>query len=182
MRMALADLHQPPMPEAPAYVRPFELPAVDIPARSADALRALGRLTDTAHAAAFAWAFAKRLAVGVPARAESVESISSKLRDALPRAILSGATIEAIARGIRWIVNRRRFSALAAVHPSAAVLARHTVERRDSLPVLDSADYRGVIVLRAPMGCGRRKRLACPSPNGRVAKMGALLPWRTENR
>ncbi|MBD4627941.1 hypothetical protein GUG43_16575 [Xanthomonas citri pv. citri] len=162
VRMALADLHQPPMPEAPAYVRPFELPAVDIPARSADALRALGRLTDTAHAAAFAWAFAKRLAVGVPARAESVESISSKLRDALPRAILSGATIEAIARGIRWIVNRRRFSALAAVHPSAAVLARHTVERRDSLPVLDSADYRGVIVLRAPMGCGKTQKIGLP--------------------
>lgn len=162
VRMALTDLHQPPMPEAPAYVRPFELPAVDIPAGSADALRALGRLTETAHAAAFAWTFAKRLAVGVPARAESVESISSKLRDALPRAILSGATIDAIAGGIRWIVDRRRSSALAAVHPSAVVLARHSVERRDSLPVLGAADYRGVIVLRAPMGCGKTQKIGLP--------------------
>ncbi|MEA9756701.1 plasmid replication protein, CyRepA1 family [Xanthomonas campestris pv. raphani] len=162
VRLALAELHQPPLPEASAYVRPFELPALDVPTSRADALRALGRLTDAADAAAFAWALAKRLSMGVPARGETVESISSALRDALPRSILADATINAIAGGIRWIVDRRRSSALAAVHPSAAVLARHTVERRDNLPALGEADYRGVIVLRAPMGCGKTQKIGLP--------------------
>ncbi|WP_031422164.1 plasmid replication protein, CyRepA1 family [Xanthomonas euvesicatoria] len=162
VRLALAELHQPPLPEAYAYVRPFELPALDIPTGRADALRALGRLTDAADAAAFAWALAKRLSMGVPARGETVESISSALRDALPPSILADATINAIAGAIRWIVARRRSSALAAVHPSAAVLVQHTVERRDSLPVLDSADYRGVIVLRAPVGCGKTQKIGLP--------------------
>lgn len=84
VRAALAELRQPPLPEAPAYVRPFELPPADIPPCRADALRAFGRLTDADQAAAFAWAFAKRLAMGVPARGESIESISKTLRDALP--------------------------------------------------------------------------------------------------
>ncbi|MEB1093447.1 hypothetical protein VDP39_22405, partial [Xanthomonas campestris pv. campestris] len=112
--------------------------------------------------AAFAWAFAKRLAMGVPARGESIESISKTLRDALPSSILAGATIDAIAGGIRWIIDRRRAGALAAVRPSAAILARHTVERRDSLPMLGGADYSGVIVLRAPMGSGKTQKIGLP--------------------
>ncbi|WP_228738624.1 plasmid replication protein, CyRepA1 family, partial [Xanthomonas euvesicatoria] len=162
VRKALADLRQPPLPEAPAYVRPFELPAADVPPGRADALRAFGRLTDADQAAAFAWAFAKRLSMGVPARGESIESISKTLRDALPHSILADATIAAIGAGVRWIIDRRRAGALAAVRTSAAVLARHTVERRDSLPMLGSDDYRGVIVLRAPMGIGKTQKIGLP--------------------
>ncbi|MBV6687223.1 hypothetical protein KV692_04860 [Xanthomonas euvesicatoria pv. physalidis] len=162
VRAALADLRQPPLPEAPAYVRPFELPAADVPPGRADALRAFGRLTDADQAAAFAWAFAKRLSMGVPARGESIESISKTLRDTLPHSILADATIAAIGAGVRWIIDRRRAGALAAVRTSAAVLARHTVERRDSLPMLGSDDYRGVIVLRAPMGSGKTQKIGLP--------------------
>ncbi|MEB1789301.1 plasmid replication protein, CyRepA1 family [Xanthomonas campestris pv. campestris] len=159
---ALMNLRQPPLPEAPAYVRPFELPAADVPPGRADALRVLGRIPDAADAAAFAWALAKRLSMGIPARGESIESISKTLRDALPSSILAGATIDAIAGGIRWIIDRRRAGALAAVRPSAAVLARHTVERCDSLPMLGGADYSGVIVLRAPMASGKTQKIGLP--------------------
>ncbi|UAU36204.1 plasmid replication protein, CyRepA1 family [Xanthomonas campestris] len=162
VRAALADPRQPPLPEAPAHVRPFELPPADIPPGRADALRALGRLTDADQAAAFAWALAKRLSMGIPARGESIESISKTLRDALPRPILAGATIDAIAGGIRWIIDRRRAGALAAVRPSHAAVARHTVERCDSLPMLGGADYSGVIVLRAPMGSGKTQKVGLP--------------------
>lgn len=162
VRMALTDLHQPPIPEAPAYMRPFELPAVDIPAGRADALRAFGRLTDAAGAAAFAWALAKRMSMAAPARGETLESISAALRDAIPRSTMADATIAAIAAGARWIIDRRQASALAAVRPSTAILDFHTIERYDSLPVLDSADYRGVIVLRAPMGCGKTQKIGLP--------------------
>ncbi|MEA0932757.1 plasmid replication protein, CyRepA1 family, partial [Xanthomonas campestris] len=162
VRAALMNLRQPPLPEAPAYVRPFELPAADVPPGRADALRVLGRIPDAADAAAFAWALAKRLSMGIQARGESIESISKTLRDALPSSILAGATIDAIAGGIRWIIDRRRAGALAAVRPSAAILARHTVERRDSLPMLGGADYSGVIVLRAPMGSGKTQKIGLP--------------------
>ncbi|MEB1563252.1 plasmid replication protein, CyRepA1 family [Xanthomonas campestris] len=162
VRAALMNLRQPPLPEAPAYVRPFELPAADVPPGRADALRVLGRIPDAADAAAFAWALAKRLSMGIPARGESIESISKTLRDALPSSILAGATIDAIAGGIRWIIDRRRAGALAAVRPSAAILARHTVERRDGLPMLGGADYSGVIVLRAPMGSGKTQKIGLP--------------------
>ncbi|MCF8803537.1 hypothetical protein VDP58_21810, partial [Xanthomonas campestris pv. campestris] len=56
----------------------------------------------------------------------------------------------------------RRAGALAAVRPSAAVLARHTVERCDSLPMLGGADYSGVIVLRAPMASGKTQKIGLP--------------------
>ncbi|MEA0763422.1 plasmid replication protein, CyRepA1 family [Xanthomonas campestris pv. campestris] len=159
---ALMNLRQPPLPEAPAYVRPFELPAADVPPGRADALRVLGRIPDASDAAAFAWALAKRLSMGIPARGESIESISKTLRDALPSSILAGATIDAIAGGIRWIIDRRRAGALAAVRPSHAALERHTVERHDSLPMLRANDYRGVIVLRAPMGSGKTQKVGLP--------------------
>ncbi|PPT96536.1 hypothetical protein XaraCFBP7407_08870 [Xanthomonas arboricola pv. arracaciae] len=175
VRMALAALHQPPLPEAAAYVRPFELPTVDIPTGRAEALRALGHLTGAADAAAFAWALAKRLSIGVPARGETLESISATLRGALPRSILADATIAAIAAGARWIIERCRAGALAAVRPSAGVLARHTVERRDSLPMLRSDDYRGVIVLRAPMGSGKTQRVAAPFAEWAIRQDGRFV-------
>ncbi|PPV06097.1 hypothetical protein XBLMG947_1432 [Xanthomonas bromi] len=175
VRAALMNLRQPPLPEAPAYARPFELPAADVPPGRADALRALGRLTDADQAAAFAWALARRLSMGVPARGESIESISKTLRDALPRPILAGATIDAIAAGIRWIIDRRRAGALAAVRPSAGVLARHTVEQRDSLPMLRADDYRGVIVLRAPMGSGKTQRVAAPFAEWAIRQDGRFV-------
>ncbi|MCC8628411.1 plasmid replication protein, CyRepA1 family [Xanthomonas vesicatoria] len=175
VRMALAALHQPPLPEAAAYVRPFELPTVDIPTGRAEALRALGRLTVATDAAAFAWALAKRLSMGVPARGETLESISATLRDALPRSILANATIAAIATGARWIIDRRRAGALAAVRPSSSVLARHTVERRESLPMLRADDYRGVIVLRAPMGSGKTQRVAAPFAEWAIRQDGRFV-------
>ncbi|MEB1708400.1 plasmid replication protein, CyRepA1 family [Xanthomonas campestris pv. campestris] len=175
VRAALMNLRQPPLPEAPAYVRPFELPAADVPPGRADALRVLGRIPDAADAAAFAWALAKRLSMGIPARGESIESISKTLRDALPSSILAGATIDAIAGGIRWIIDRRRAGALAAVRPSAAILARHTVERRDSLPMLRANDYRGVIVLRAPMGSGKTQKVGLPFSSWAVKQDGRFV-------
>ncbi|MEB1348039.1 hypothetical protein JH308_06900 [Xanthomonas campestris pv. campestris] len=172
---ALMNLRQPPLPEAPAYVRPFELPAADVPPGRADALRVLGRIPDAADAAAFAWALAKRLSMGIPARGESIESISKTLRDALPSSILAGATIDAIAGGIRWIIDRRRAGALAAVRPSHAALERHTVERHDSLPMLRANDYRGVIVLRAPMGSGKTQKVGLPFSSWAVKQDGRFV-------
>ncbi|MEA9900747.1 plasmid replication protein, CyRepA1 family [Xanthomonas campestris] len=172
---ALMNLRQPPLPEAPAYVRPFELPAADVPPGRADALRVLGRIPDAADAAAFAWALAKRLSMGIPARGESIESISKTLRDALPSSILAGATIDAIAGGIRWIIDRRRAGALAAVRPSHAALERHTVERHDSLPMLRANDYRGVIVLRAPMGSGKTQKVGLPFSSWAIQKDGRFV-------
>ncbi|WP_115560549.1 plasmid replication protein, CyRepA1 family [Xanthomonas arboricola] len=162
VRACLALLREPPKPEAPVFARVFELPSVDIPQGREDALRALGRVSDPADAAAFAWKLSKRLAMAVPARGESLETVSDTLSRALPRSILSGATIDAIAGGIRWIIERRRAGALAAVLPSAAVLASHAFERPDSLPMLGADDYRGVIVLRAPMGSGKTQKIGLP--------------------
>ncbi|QNH13092.1 plasmid replication protein, CyRepA1 family [Xanthomonas sp. SI] len=162
VRAALMNLRLPPLPEAPAFVRPFDLSPVEVPACRADALRALGRITDPTDAAAFAWALAKRLALAIPARGETVESVAATLRDVLPRHVLAGDTVDAFASALRWIAERRRSSALAAVRPSAAALAGHDVQHFPTLPDLGAGDYRGVIVVRAPMGSGKTQRVGIP--------------------
>ncbi|WP_420009729.1 plasmid replication protein, CyRepA1 family [Xanthomonas sacchari] len=162
VRAGLGVLQPPPEPEPPVFARVFDLPRVEVPPGRDDALRALARIANPADAAAFAWATAKRLALGIAARGETVDSVADSLRAALPRSVLAGGTIDAIAGGVRWIVERRRDSALAAVRPSAAVLAGHDVQRVHSLPELGAEDYRGVIVLRAPMGAGKTQRVGRP--------------------
>nr|WP_026144170.1 plasmid replication protein, CyRepA1 family [Xanthomonas sp. SHU 199] len=162
VRAGLAVLQQPPDPEAPVFARVFDLPRVEVPPGCEEALRALARIADPAEAAAFAWAVAKRLALGIPARGETVESVADALRAALPRRVLAAGTVDAIAGGVRWIVERRRDSALAAVRPSAAVLAGHDLQRLRSLPEFGAGEYQGVIVLRAPMGAGKTQRVGRP--------------------
>lgn len=163
VRAALEHLRQPAPPEAPVFDTVFDLPpAPELPKKRDELISALQKATaPTAESAAIAWAVAKRLSLGIPVR-ESVESISAVIREVMPLRTLADGTLHAIEGGIRWIVDKRRRNAVAAVSPSPQVLAPHLVERTNALPSLSARDYRGVIVLRAPMGSGKTQRIGVP--------------------
>nr|WP_054666643.1 plasmid replication protein, CyRepA1 family [Stenotrophomonas acidaminiphila] len=163
VRAALEHMRQPAPPEASVFDTAFDLPPVpELPTKRDELISALHKTTaPTVESAAIAWAVAKRLSVGVPVR-ESVESISAVIRDAMPRHTLADGTLHALEGGIRWIVGKRRRNAVAAVSPSPQVLAPHLVERTNALPSLSARDYRGVIVLRAPMGSSKTQRIGVP--------------------
>ena len=163
VRDALAQLRYPEAPEAPVFDAVFDLPPfADLPTKRDELISALHNAKEpTIQSAALAMGVAKRLALHVPAR-ESVESISGAIRAAMPRTTLADGTLHAIAGGIRWIVDARRRNALSAVSPSPKSLAPQSVERIEGLPPMSPADYRGVIVLRAPMGSGKTQRVGVP--------------------
>ncbi len=163
VRNCLARLQSPEAPEAPVFIDVFDLPQVPSLPSKRDELISLLRDPPPvpAEAAALAMAVAKRMAVQIPSR-DSVESVSAAIRSAMPRAMLADRTVQAIAGAIRWIVEARRRNALSAVIPSTKTLARHVVERITGLPTMSAQDYRGVVVLRAPMGSGKTQRIGIP--------------------
>lgn len=157
LRVLLDQLRE---PNAPVDV--WKLDSFKVPQR---AQTLLNKLRDEQHGseeatAALAWSIVKRLAPSVPL-VLNVEAVAALLREYRP-AVLTDVTIKGLmARLERWVLAREK-CALNAVRLPAAAARRHRIEVLHDLPELEAKDYRGVILLAAPMGSGKTLRVGAP--------------------
>lgn len=145
---------------APVFTDLASLPRVELTGREAVWFNRLAKETDPLQVAAVAWAICRKRAVTVPVQT-TVDALLDRIATAAGPA-LHRATVTAMARVLnRWTAIRRT-RALGHVTIPADVLARHRHEVHASLPVLAGEDFRGVIVLWAPMGAGKTQLVGRP--------------------
>ncbi|MFU8865084.1 MAG: plasmid replication protein, CyRepA1 family [Rhodobacterales bacterium] len=143
-------------------VDPWQLDRVEIKGRRDDDLaRALSRVTTPEQAAATAWTVAARLSIRAPAQMPLI-GIRQFIESNLPPLLAHPATLDGIVGRLAKAQSYRKRAALAAVTIPDDVLARHRHEQRHDLPTLTGDDWRGVVVVRAPMGSGKTQRIGQP--------------------
>lgn len=147
---------------AQPVVDPWKLDRVEIKGRRDDDLaRALSRVSTPEQAAATAWTVAARLSIRAPAQLPLI-GIRQFIESNLPPMLAHPATLDGIVGRLAKAQEYRKRAALEAVTIPDDVLARHRHEQRTDLPTLTDADWRGVIVVRAPMGSGKTQRIGQP--------------------
>lgn len=124
----------------------------------------LASVTEPERAAALALAAALRHYMITPAQM-SLGAIRACIEVALPAGLVHPATLDGIMQRLDAAMDHRKAAALAPVTIPAEILARHQHDVCDTLPVLGPADYRGVIVLWAPMASGKTRRIGAPYIN-----------------
>lgn len=140
----------------------WQLDRVEIAGKRVDDLaRALERVTCPKTAAATAWTVAGRLSMRAPA-VLSLSQIREFLDRHLPPLSAYPSTLDGIVSRLEAAAVCRKRRALEAVTIPAEVTARHRHETLRDLPQFTAADWRGVIVLRAPMGAGKTQRAGQP--------------------
>jgi putative DNA primase/helicase len=143
-------------------VDPWRLDRVEIKGRRDDDLaRALSRVTTPEQAAATAWTVAARMSLRAPAQMPLI-GIRQFIEGNLPPHLAHPATLDGIVDRLAKAQGYRKRAALAAVTIPDDVSARHRHEQRHDLPMLTGDDWRGVIVVRAPMGAGKTQRIGQP--------------------
>ena len=121
----------------------------------------LAAVTDPERAAALALAAAGHRFMNAPAQT-SLGAIRADIEATLPEGLVHPAMLDAIMRRLDSAMAHRKSAALAAVTIPASILARHRHEVCGELPALAPEDYRGVIVLHAPMASGKTRRIGQP--------------------
>lgn len=156
-----AAFASPPASSLPV-VDPWQLDRVEIKGRrDGDLARALSRVSTPEQAAATAWTVAARMSLRAPAQLPLI-GIRQFIESNLPPMLAHPATLDAIVDRLAKAQEYRKRAALAAVTIPDDVLARHHHEQRHDLPTLTGSDWRGVIVVRAPMGSGKTQRVGQP--------------------
>lgn len=157
---ALAFAGQPT--SAAPVLDPWSLPRLDVTGQTQKQLfDQLAKTEDPEQAAARALAVAQRMFLAAPVQ-QSLAGIRASIEAALPAGVIHPATLDGIAQRLAAGMEYRKAAALAQVSMPAHALARHRVERTETLPSLTPADYQGVIVLRAPMGSGKTRHVGAP--------------------
>lgn len=151
----------PPVSAVPVF-DPWQLDRVEIAGKRVDDLaRALERVTCPKTAAATAWTVAGRLSLRAPA-ALSLSQIREFLDRHLPPLSAHPSTLDGIVSRLEAAAVYRKRRALEAVTIPPEVAERHNHQTLRDLPQFRGADWRGVIVLRAPMGAGKTQRAGQP--------------------
>lgn len=146
---------------APAYARPYDLPAIELEGKQSTWISKYRSAATPEQAAAWAWAIGRRLCMRVPVRM-SLDQLIGMLGREAPAGMVNPITLEAIRGTLARLLDWRKRRALAGVSMSAEALARHQVETVSELPELADGDYSGVLLLASPMGSGKTQRIGRP--------------------
>lgn len=150
--------------KAPIYERPWELPRPHIQGGIAAWRDRLAQAKTPEEAAALAWGLARKLGLGVP-QSQALDELGYQLLRAAPIGLLNPQTVEAIKTLLEWIGSKRKKHSLAGFRilerrlPQAQ---RCKVLKTNTLPILTPDDYKGVILISAPMGAGKTKLIGRP--------------------
>ncbi len=144
-----------------AYVEPWKLPAPELKGRAATWWNKLAKASDPEQAAALGWAIAARLSARIPC-ADDVGKLRDRITATAPAEVMNPRTMAAIRDGIARRIEWRKRRALSALRTSPEALRRHRVEVVDELPELRPEEYRGVILIAAPMAAGKTQRIGIP--------------------
>ncbi len=145
----------------PAFPEPWKLTAPELKGRIATWFNKLAKVADAEQAAALAWAIAARLSARIPC-AEDDATLCDSIAATVPAEAMNPRTMAAIREGIARRVEWRKRRALSALRMSPEALRRHRVEVVDELPELRPEEYRGVILIAAPMAAGKTQRIGIP--------------------
>ncbi|MFW9605038.1 MAG: plasmid replication protein, CyRepA1 family, partial [Pseudomonas sp.] len=145
-----------PRPEFNPYkIAPYELKGSNL----GTWLNALNAEPCAEKAAAMAWAICARRAKMVPVEHDVGQLVELVCRDTVAITDEMRAGIQARLTG--W-TDKRKARAMAAVSMPAAALKAHKHEVVSELPTLTPDDYRGVIVVKAPMAAGKTQKIGAP--------------------
>lgn len=145
-----------PRPEFNAYkIATYELKGSNL----GTWLNALNAEPSAEIAASMAWAICARRAKMVPVEHDVGQLVELVCRDATAITDEMRAGIQARLTG--W-TDKRKARAMAAVSMPAAALKAHKHEVVSELPTLTPDDYRGVIIVKAPMAAGKTQKIGAP--------------------
>lgn len=144
----------------PVFAEPWKLPAPELKGRAATWWNKLAKASDPEQAAALAWAIAARLSARIPC-ADDVGTLCDRIAATVSADAINPRTMAAIREGIARRVEWRKRRALSALRMSPQALRRHRVEVVDECE-LRPEDYRGVILIAAPMAAGKTQRIGIP--------------------
>lgn len=122
-------------------------------------LNALNAEPTPEKAASMAWAICARRAKMVPVEHDVGQLVELVCRDA---AAISDEMRAGIQSRLQMWVDKRKARAMAAVSMPAAALKAHRHEVVSELPTLTPDDYRGVIIVKAPMAAGKTQKIGAP--------------------
>ncbi|WP_175108292.1 plasmid replication protein, CyRepA1 family [Pararobbsia alpina] len=105
-------------------------------------------------AASYGWALCKKRVRYTPAEMD-VDELIGRIR--CSGAPIHKKTLAHMGGWMNWLCSQRRSTALLRVGISDGAKHRHIYTPCTELPVLGDVDYRGVILIRAPMGSGKTK-------------------------
>lgn len=123
-------------------------------------LSSLRGCSDAAVAANMAWSAGLRISAHVPVSL-ATDDVIALLRENQPQSLSEEVFVE-IARRLRRVTDGRHRRALSYVSLPASAARGHRVEHHQELPRLAPSDYRGVILVSAPMGVGKTREIGRP--------------------
>lgn len=126
-------------------------------------LKALSRASDPKSAADLALTAANRLFMAAPVHM-SLAGIRVALERKSPAGLVHPATLDSIIKRLDSAMKLRKAAALSAVTIPPEIIARHRHQTIAELTVetLKPNDYKGVIVLWAPMASGKTRLIGAP--------------------
>lgn len=161
-----AIFEQPPISETPAFDA-WKL--TRIPGKANELLAALSAESDPKQAAELAYSAAAAMARKAPIDMSLIE-----IRCELDRAArLHPSTLDSIIERLESSQDYRKQAALAAVSIPAHASRPHRVERPPELPAIK--EWKGVIIIRAPMGAGKTQRVGRPLADYAAAQNALFL-------
>lgn len=120
------------------------------------------RATQTpADAAAWCWSLGLKRVSRIPVQ-QSLDELMDELRLHAPAGLIRSETFAAVRACLSRMIEWRRNRALSSVSLSKAITRRHRHEVHETLPNLLPGEYRGVILLKAPMGSGKTQLVGNP--------------------
>lgn len=120
------------------------------------------RATETpADAAAWCWSLGLKRVSRIPVQ-QSLDELMDELRLHSPAGLIRSETFAAVRGCLSRMIEWRRNRALSSVSLSKAITRRHRHEVHETLPNLLPGEYRGVILLKAPMGSGKTQLVGNP--------------------
>lgn len=153
----LASLHG-----IPVFSRcPAKAERLELQGKAAGWWKSYGQAETPEDAARWAWTLALRLYSRVPVH-QSLDDLMDELRRGAPAGLVRSETLAAIQKRLAKVIAWRKTRALRPITLSSGVTQRHRHEIHENLPELTPGEYRGVILLKAPMGTGKTQLIGKP--------------------
>lgn len=153
----LASLHG-----IPVFARcPAKAERLELQGKAAGWWKGYAQAETPEDAARWAWTLALRLYSRVPVH-QSLDDLVDELRRGAPAGLVRSETLAAIEKRLAKMIEWRKTRALRPITLSSGVTQRHRHEIHATLPALTPGEYRGVILLKAPMGTGKTQLIGKP--------------------
>lgn len=126
------------------------------------------------EAGLWAWSLGLKRVSFIPVQ-QSLADLMDELRENAPAGLVRLETFEAIRACLMRIIQCRMSKALSSFCLSNVVTCRHWHEKHDVLPPLEAGSYRGVILLKSPMGSGKTQLIGKPFTTWAKNQFGVFL-------